>query len=423
VFVGLAEISGYFGRLALGLEREGYEVAFVDLGPDIYGFTGPSRSAASRVGRTLAQRRRLSRSRLARGAWRAPEVIFRAALMIWAFLRFDTFVFSFGQTFFLGHELWAFRAAGKRVISVFSGSDIRPPYMDGAVVRGLDVPDAEELVRQTRRRFEHAKRLEKHSSVVISHPLYSQFLSRAYVHFTAIGVPFEVPVDWQQSPRDGSTAVRVLHAPSDRVVKGTDLVRQAVEKVRRRGIAVEYREVAGLPHVEVLAALDWTDLVIDQAFSDIPWAGFACEAGARGKPTIVGGYGWDALQDVVPPDFIAPAVLTSPLGLADALARLATDAGELSRLGASARGFAERQLGVPAIQRFARVIDGDIAPSWWAQPRGTTYCLGGGVSLEAVAGAVGRMIDLAGVSSLQMDDNPATRARLMDLAATQRRAR
>jgi hypothetical protein len=416
VFVGLVEVAGYFGRLAIGLESLGYPTVFVNLAPDTYSFPSPrSGGLLPRAAALCSRRRARSEGRAAVSFWRAISLALRPLLLLWALPRFDVFVFAFGSTFANGYDLRLLRFAGKRVISVFSGSDIRPPYIDGAALRGTGRPDMDTLLALVRRRYSRAKRAERSSNVVVSHPLYAQFLSRPFVHFMAIGVPTEVPEHWE-APRRTQRPLRVLHAPSDPLAKGTALIRAVVRHAADAGMPLDYRELTGVPHAEVLRALEWADVVLDQAFSDIPWAGLASEAGARGRPCVVGGYGWQELASAVPRVYLPPAVLTRPDQLIEGLRRLA-DPAVLASVAEEARAFAEGHLGQASVRRFAHLIEDDIPSDWWAAPSATDYCLGWGVERTVVGGIVGEFVRKHGVSALCLDHAPATRQRLLDLSS------
>jgi hypothetical protein len=76
--------------------------------------------------------------------------------------------------------------------------------------------------------------------------------------------------------------IRVVHAPSDPLLKGSAYVIAAIEKLRAK-YPIEFTLVQGMPHEEALKVYQHADLVIDQLL--FGWyGGLAVEVMAMGKP-------------------------------------------------------------------------------------------------------------------------------------------
>jgi glycosyltransferase involved in cell wall biosynthesis len=134
-------------------------------------------------------------------------------------------------------------------------------------------------------------------------------------------------------PRRGP--IRIVHAPTNREIKGTEHVLAAVERLRGRH-DVELRLVEGLPHAEAMQLYRDADLVIDQL--RIGWyGGFAVEAMAMGKPVVC--HIADEDLELVPEAMrrALPIVRATPESLPDVLddllrhEELLPDIGRLSR--------------------------------------------------------------------------------------------
>jgi glycosyltransferase involved in cell wall biosynthesis len=78
---------------------------------------------------------------------------------------------------------------------------------------------------------------------------------------------------------------KVCHAPSDRDVKGTSFILNAVEKLQRDGYAIELQILENLSHDIVLERISDCDVFIDQLHHGW-YGGVAVEAMALGKPVI-----------------------------------------------------------------------------------------------------------------------------------------
>lgn len=86
-------------------------------------------------------------------------------------------------------------------------------------------------------------------------------------------------------PKTGGL-LRIVHAPTERVTKGTDHLLAALQRLARtRGECFELVLVEGLPHEEAMKIVRTADLVVDQLL--IGWyGGLAVEAMQMGKPVI-----------------------------------------------------------------------------------------------------------------------------------------
>ncbi|MFH1656259.1 MAG: glycosyltransferase [Candidatus Nealsonbacteria bacterium] len=92
--------------------------------------------------------------------------------------------------------------------------------------------------------------------------------------------------DWrtikQKIPKD---AITILHAPSDRSMKGTKYVIKTIEQLKKQGYFVEFKLLENVKHKEMKDLIDRADIVIDQLL--FGWYGaLAVEAMALSKPVI-----------------------------------------------------------------------------------------------------------------------------------------
>lgn len=94
------------------------------------------------------------------------------------------------------------------------------------------------------------------------------------------------PREWTpRFPVNNVGPFTILHSPTDRGIKGTRYVIEAVETVKKMYPNVRLVLVEGLPHSEVRALYETADLVIDQLL--VGWyGGFAVEAMLLGKPVV-----------------------------------------------------------------------------------------------------------------------------------------
>ena len=77
----------------------------------------------------------------------------------------------------------------------------------------------------------------------------------------------------------------ILHAPTDRVRKGTDIILQAIEMVRSNGYEFEFRLIENKSQEEVIHEIACSDIVIDQVGAGM-YGMISIESMMHQKPVI-----------------------------------------------------------------------------------------------------------------------------------------
>jgi hypothetical protein len=83
-----------------------------------------------------------------------------------------------------------------------------------------------------------------------------------------------------------SRSLRIGHAPSHRGVKGTGLILDALDSLKREGFGFELVLIEGLSNAEAKERYKTVDLLVDQLFAGW-YGGLAVEAMALAKPVVV----------------------------------------------------------------------------------------------------------------------------------------
>jgi hypothetical protein len=117
--------------------------------------------------------------------------------------------------------------------------------------------------------------------------------------------------------------LRVLHAPTYRVLKGTDLVLPTLRRLEEEGV-LDLELVEGVPNSEMAARLARADVVIDQ-FRIGSYGVYACEAMAAGR--VVVGHVSDQVRQAVHQlsGYELPIIEATPNSLEDALRAIQND--------------------------------------------------------------------------------------------------
>jgi hypothetical protein len=220
-------------------------------------------------------------------------------------------------------------ARQRDIVSTFSGSDALRGAME------LFTPESD---RDKRRRI---ARFERYADGIyaLNPDLLRVLPARArFVPYVSVD-----PRQWQPAPssnRQGPPLV--LHAPTNRNIKGTGFVLDAVSRLKAEGVELEFRLVEGLTQTEARALYAKADLVVDQLL--VGWYGaLAVEAMALEKPVVA--YLGSADLEFIPSGMRSeiPVISAEPSTIYDVLRELLTTRrGELPELGRRSRVFVER---------------------------------------------------------------------------------
>lgn len=278
VFVGTFEISGFTYELADGLERLGHEVNtglrvahsnFADrvYNHDLTDDTGQvdweALSHEIREGTFHAPRRYRTRGTA-------------TDRMRWILARHDVFVFVYGSLWHdreaplkfqgQGREYALLKRLGKRIVSYFVGPDVRhcTAYdQQLAELGGAFRPLGEILpswgADPVSRAMRNVRRAERYADAIFSQPNQAGLALRPYAHIHA-------PVDLSRFTASvpGREVPVIVHAPSERTIKGTAEIVAALDALRAEGHRFELRLLTDAPNTAVVEALRDADVVIDQ---------------------------------------------------------------------------------------------------------------------------------------------------------------
>lgn len=134
----------------------------------------------------------------------------------------------------------------------------------------------------------------------------------------------------------------VVHAPSNREVKGTKYILKAVERLKREGIPFKFILVENMSNKKAVEIYKEADILIDQLLAG--WYGkLAVELMALGKPVMA--YIREGDLKFIPPQMKRdlPIINTTPYSIYRVLKRyLTTGKPELQRLGKTSRKYVEK---------------------------------------------------------------------------------
>jgi hypothetical protein len=277
------------------------------------------------------------------------------------------------------------------------------------------------VIETTDEVYRHVRMAERFGTACIGNPLSSQFHGRDFVNWFEVGIPVDLSLADQGSStgfdRRAGGPVRIVHAPSDPINKGTSHIRRAVADLMASGLELELIELIGVPHKQVARELERCDFVVDELYSDVPGGGLAVEAAACGRPSIVCGYGAEEFSRFIRAERWFPVEYTRPEKLSSAIERMASDPTYRLELGRRAQSFV-REVYAPAAvaERVLAIGQGRTPRTWLIQPGGLRYVQGWGLSTDRLAMTVGTILRLGGLAALKLDDKPVLRNALLSLS-------
>jgi hypothetical protein len=402
VAIGPGEIAGYFSRLTSGFRSLGvrcehfvlssHPFAYSEHHYFLKGFNDLATRISTRwgrVGKLIGTVRHLLR---------VPAFVF-------ALLKYDTFVFSGFGSFFKFHELPILKALGKRVIIVLVGSDARPPLFSGRHLDDGQHASMALLKAETAAMKRRLRKIEEYADWIICHTATDQFLQKPYVRWAAVGLP--VTIEEGPVTARGGERIRILHAPSRPIAKGSGVFREIIEDLRGEGFDIEYVELVGVSNAQVLRELESCDFVVDELYSDAPMAMFAAEAAAFGKPAVVGSYYAAEYSRHNPDEVHPPTLFVAPEDVRAAVRRLVEDKAYRLDLGRRAKEFvlAEWKDSVVA-RKYLDILQGTAPGDWTCDPCLTSYVWGWGLPRDEWRRRVREYLEEFGVPSLFLDGKP-----------------
>ncbi len=344
---------------------------------------------------------------------------FALRILLWSLQKTDTYIFTFGESFFGLKELPLLRLMGKKVFAIMHGSDARPACMDATWPEGLDAA-VEDVVTRSLHQSKVTRTLERWCTGIVNRPVHGQFHQKPFINHFFLGNPCAVgPTETVAPPTnaDGRNGtVRILHAPSSPRMKGTPLIRKAVEELKAEGLSIDYREITNRPNAEVIEAISQCDFVLDGTFSDIPLGVLGTEAAFMAKPAIVGSMATSEVQRFSQGTGILTDCFVPPDGIKDAARRLITDPEFRRSHGEHLREFVSENWTPKSVaEKWLKVMRKKQPKEWMVNPKDIQYVWGYG-DPSAIREVVRETLKRKGVQAFRLGHRPDLEQKLIALA-------
>jgi len=249
--------------------------------------------------------------------------------------RYDVFHFHFGETFLPDKsDLRILARLGKKMVAEHRGSDVRIR----SIAASFDNP------------YVRVKRTWPEQKIRCNLQLLSSYIDHAvvpdhelvpyvegyykYIHIVPRAIETQCIQPFYPAP---DARPLVVHAPSNREVKGTAYILSAVDRLQKEGVPFRFRLIEKLSHAEALRLYQESSVVVDQLLIG-SYANLSMEAMAMGKPVIC--YIRDDLLRTYPAGL--PIVNANPETIYETLRDLLTHPERWSRIGMEGRRYVER---------------------------------------------------------------------------------
>ena len=196
------------------------------------------------------------------------------------FLRFDVFHFYFGRTLTSkNRDLPILKSLGKKLVMEFVGSDIRMGnHLLNTEKENISKKDSKKIIY-------NLKKLNKYIDVA----LVADWELKTYVEpfFERIEIVRQrIDLEKYQAtyPDRAKKHPLIVHAPSNREIKGTEYILAAIEKLKAKYL-FDFRLIENLKHSDALEIYSNADIIVDQLRIGT-YGGFSVESMALGKPVI-----------------------------------------------------------------------------------------------------------------------------------------
>lgn len=336
IFIGINEIGDYTLNLSLGFRELGYEVTNAVLEPD-----SPVLEFRAKHDRYIK-----------RGTNKGTLLLYRLLEFTRTALCHDIFIFIFSESFFPSSLLLAksriarwlayrdlpiLKAMGKKIVIVTNGSDVRhfsetekQASEDGYKYHVcLNCAYRETCFLSLKK--EKVGIIERYADYIYSTPLIGHLFKRPYINFKLPVVLSRTRYAFTVTPDP-----LILHAPTDRSIKGTKYIIEAVERLGKEGYRFRFLLCENMKNTEVMKKLEESEIVVDQLLARGHGL-FALEAIARGNVVLnhatPGRYG-------SPPD--QPFIITTPDTVYDNLKMVLENPGFRVKKAQEGRAYVEK---------------------------------------------------------------------------------
>ncbi len=175
----------------------------------------------------------------------------------------DAAIFIFRSIYNDRSDIRILRDAGKNIITIFVGSDVRSSVAADIEFRdyGINAPFPSESISLFQEKARYVRLAEKYSDAIFSRPDQAQIQNMPYLR----NVPFLNVNDFTPEFHRRKNPV-VIHASRNDPIKGSEIIAKIIAELQGEGLKFSYVRPQGVPQNEIRKMMRDSDIVIDQLF-------------------------------------------------------------------------------------------------------------------------------------------------------------
>lgn len=207
----------------------------------------------------------------------------------------DIFHFHYGQTLMYNLDLALLKLFKKKIFMEFHGSDLRDPIR-AHELNPYDIELEEGLTKRHKKLILSACKYA--DGIILHDDELIPYLPKE--HPPVFVVPLRIDVSQIQmlQPAQEKNVIKIVHAPTNRYMKGSDYIEAAIEEIQKE-YPVEYIRVENMKQSEAFEIYQRADIIIDQIRIGT-YGVFAIEGMALGKPVVT--YIMPSMKKALPED-------------------------------------------------------------------------------------------------------------------------
>jgi len=404
ILIGLVEVAGYFGNLKKGFLENDIECEFLTLNDHKFNYGNEDSNIFSYLIKKI-NKINMTNKKVNFLFSYFLSLIPRFLLLIYILFKFDIIIYSFNSTLLRFLELPIYKFFNKKIIYVYLGSDSRPPYLNGKFVNSGNYKST---YKRTIKKKKIIKKIEKYADYIIDYPPQAHFHERDFISGLTIGFPIKnYGYKLEKYEKINKEHIRILHAPSSPIIKGSLNIDKYVENLKNKGYNIEFIKITNKEHSEVIKEIKTCDFVIDQMYSDTPLAGLATEAACLGKASIVGSYYVPYINNDVEKDFIPPSVFCLPEELESKIDFFINNLTQITEIGKESQNFVKNNWDSRIVaKKYLNIVEGKISKKSYFSPYDIEYINGVGSSKSKLKNFLKNYLKKYGEKGLCLDDKP-----------------
>lgn len=248
--------------------------------------------------------------------------------------KYDIFHFHFGYSFLpSGLDLWILKKLGKKVVMEYWGSDV----IQTDIALRYTNWTKKDLAKIYPKANDEAKRRKlARISRWVNKTIVGDY---SLLPYSPKSLVVRQAIDLENLPYIGSKnqkTVTIIHAPSNRAIKGTKYIIEAIERLKKEKYPIKFILVEKKPRKEALEIYKKADIVIDAVLQGA-YGILAIECMALGKPVLC------YINEIFKKYYKnLPIVNSNPTNLYDNLVRLIKNPSLRERLGIESRKYVEK---------------------------------------------------------------------------------